>query len=373
MRKPLLTTRGVQVDEYDLDEANNPFKDTYPEESNRIQPKNFRNVRAGEKGRSKGFHFNLADHAHSSMQGAPQTANRLSHAHGHGHGHGYSHGHGPGGNELSEENHVLHMKVATLHLLHQLVGLDHKQVCSTLSRKLAGALRSDLCRVLNVDEPSKELEPYHDGQHEGEESISVDDSAAKSIAGETLRRKQYVHVQDLSTSTFFNPSVDLGPVLSRQAKWEHSNLVSLPIASHSGYLEMIIILARSSSLFTAVEIEAMSWMAVTLGNVLHYNKQLSTRESQVHLMDGIAEKAVVLAREGCEVQDPRFWMSGFDAQVAQIALVHQDQSTGRTLLYCNCSDTSKEEVSMTCFPLRYILVVQATEHSGRNVFYSRMI
>ena len=94
-------------------------------------------------------------------------------------------------------------------------------------------------------------------------------------------------------------------------------------------------------------------MAVTLGGVLHHNKQLATRESQIHLMDAVAENAVHLARNGCEVQDPRFWMQAFDAQVAQIALVHRDVTTGRLLLYCNSSDTSKEEVSMTCLPRKW--------------------
>jgi hypothetical protein len=358
MRKPILASIEIQVDENDIDEETNPFRH-HENESNRPPSKP---QHQHKKGRGAGHFERLgsnASHAHSSMPASPmqsahhpmpgspmQVSTHRPHGR-HGHGHGYG-GHDV---DMPEDSRILQLKVSLLHLLHKMVGLDQKQMCFMLSQQLQSLTQAELCRVFIVEEASKELEPFCYEDHQNERRISVNDSSEKSIAGETLRRKQYMYVQNLSASSFFNPAVDLGPVAGTQKKWQHGNLVSLPIASNSGYLEMIIMLGRVSSAFTLEEIESISWMAVTLGNVVHHNKHLSTRESQIHLMDGVAENAVLLARKGCEVQDPRFWMRAFDAQVAQIALVHREPN-GRFFLYCNCSDTSKEEVSMTCYPLR---------------------
>ena len=367
MRKPLLASKEVQADAEDIDEATNPFHtlDDDWDSPHSPQPRKIHRNDASSRGRRNNVRSPANDtslavaHATplSAAAATPMSAVRQHRLHSNAHG-------PPLGDGLSHMN-VLSMKVGALSLLHQLVGLEQNQLCNLLLSQMSGILQTDLCRIYIIDEPAKELEPFHLEHHHAEDRISVNDLEGKSIAGETLQRKQHLHVQDVSASSIFNPLVDLGPVASRQGKWEHGNLLSLPVASNSGYLEMIIILGRSSWDFSSVEIEAMSWMAVTLGNVLHHNKHLATSRSQIQLMDGIAEHAVFLARKGCEVQDPRFWMKAFDAQVAQIAIVHRESTDGNPLLYCSCSDTSKEEVSMTCFPLRLAMLFWHLSRNGK--------
>ena len=366
MRKPLVVSHGVQVNEDDIADANNPFRDDVsathspqPQKSHedgsiaRHSKTNANNVVSAELNQKRtGNSTSHQGRVISSVDSTTRTgAHRSRHPH-HLQTHWHAHPEHHHGNETHGDTNVLSMKIAALHLMHQLVGLGHKQMCNTIVNQLSSALRTELCRILIVDEAAQELEPFHLEHHLAEDRIQVCDSAETCIAGETLRRKKFLHVQDVSTSNLFHPISDLGPIASRQAKWEHSNLLSLPIASHSGYLEMIIILVRATSSFSGAEIEAMSWVAVLLGNVIHHNKHLATRESQIHLMDCIAESGLSLAQKGCEVQDPHLWMKAFDAQVAQIAIVHRELPSRRPLLYCSCSDTSKEEVSMTCYPLR---------------------
>jgi hypothetical protein len=341
MRKPQTKSVEVQVQGEDIDEENNPFHE-HRDMSSR-KPRDVKSAqslgKAGHTAKAKHGNMSPFQASHRSPPRSPF-------------GHKHAYGQSLGVQSVPATNHVLQLKVSALHLLHQMVGLDDNRLCNALTHKMPAALMVDLCRVFVVDEPAKELEPFHNASHEKEVRISIDESADKSIAGETARRKQYVHVNDVSTSSLFNAAVDIGPAALRQAKWVQGSLIGLPIASHSGYLELVLILGRISMPFSEEEIEAISWMAVTLSSVLHHNKHLATRESQIHLMDTVTENAVHLARQGCEVQDPRFWMQAFDAQVAQIALVHRDAQSGRLLLYCNSSDTSKEEVSMTCFPPR---------------------
>ena len=352
MRKPLLESKGVQVDECDMDEWNNPFyqldgKDTH--DGKDTAPKTPLNIKS-----ASGKQDTQPRRTLKSARGMSQEVHR--HAR---HNHMPSHGNGHWLHDDDSEDHdamqLLRFKVAVLDLSHKVVGLDQKQLCNMISKHMPGATQTDICRIFIVDEPSKELEPFQFEQSEGR--ISLIRTLEKSIAGETFFRKQYLHVQDVSTSNFFNPSIDLGTKASTQSKWKNCNLVSLPVFSNLGMLEMIIILGRISSPFSNSEIEAFCWMAVNLGTVLNHNNNLVIRESQINLMDNVAENAILLAHKGCEVQDPRFWMRAFDAQVAQIALVHRDPPTKRSLLYCNCSDTSKEEVSMTCFPLRYVFLL----------------
>jgi hypothetical protein len=343
MRKPLFQSKMVQTNEEDIDKESNPFhQELYGTKSmqhdgleiSRRPIKPVRNRVSHEV-----FGEQRVSPSRNSYPGSPLGSNvRVP---------GLEHDR----TDLQQESHVMQLKVDALHLLHEAVGLDDKQLFYMLSHKLPGSLQSDLCRIFIVDEPSNELISYND--EEIEERIKVNESSEKSIAGETMRRKQYLHVPDVSTSSCFNASIDLGSRASRQAKWAHANLISFPVVSNMGNLEMIVIIARVSSSFSSLEIEACSWIAVILGSVLNNNKNIANRERQMQLVDRLAESAAILAREGCEVQDPRFWMHAFDAQVAQISLVHQDPADRRPLLYCNCSDTSKEEVSMTCYPLRY--------------------
>ncbi len=351
MCKPLLASKETQADAEDIDEANNPFSSMLDDVRNSSpQPRKIHKNDASSGGRRNRALSPMHDTPLAAAHGTPLSAVSAVRQHRlHPHVPWQSHGHG---DESVENMNVLGMKVGALSLLHMLIGLEHKQLCNMLVSQLSGILHTDLCRLLIVDESAQELQPFHPEHHHTEDRISVNDLERKCIASETLRRKQYLHVQDVSTSSLFNPMVDLGPVASRQGKWEHGNLLSLPVASNLGQLQMIIILGRRAGSFSNSEIEVMSWMAVTLGNVLHHNNNLTTCRSQIHLMDGIAENAVLLARKGCEVQDPRFWMRAFDSQVAQIAIVHRESTDGNPLLYCSCSDTSKEEVSMTCFPLR---------------------
>lgn len=345
MRKPQMASTQVQVQGDDIDDANNPFYDHGDEDGKRssyLTPRDVKSSQSNKRGHSARARQGYAP---ESLMHAPSRSPPRSPF-----GHRPPPGNSSGLQSSTGTDSVSQLKVSALYLLHQMVGLDDTKLCNIILDKMPGALGVEMCRVLLVDEPAKELQPF--SQSGQEDRISIDEKAKQSIAGETVRRKQYLHVNDISTSSFFNAAVDLGAAAMRHAKWDHGNLVGLPIANHSGYLEMVLILGRLSTPFSNEEIEAIGWIAVTLGSVLHHNKQLATRESQIHLMDTVAESAVHLARKGCEVQDPRFWMQAFDAQVAQIALVHRDVATGQLLLYCNSSDTSKEEVSMTCFPLR---------------------
>ena len=264
------------------------------------------------------------------------------------------HGHElQGENVASENKNVLQLKSDGMHLLHQLFGLSPRQMCIDLSRRLPVALQSELARVFIVDSASDSLLFYYeDGHGEGEERFTSEGAQA-SVAFEIMRQKRYIHVPSVSTSNIVNPLVDLGSSVSRQAKWTNSGqILGLPVANNTGDLEMVVIIGRVSAPFSQLEIQALSWIAVTLGNVLHHNKLLANSQQQIDLLDIIAENAMILGSKGCEVQDPRFWMAAFDAQVAQITLVHQDQASNVPLLYCNCCDTSKDEVSMTCYQLR---------------------
>ena len=96
----------------------------------------------------------------------------------------------------------------------------------------------------------------------------------------------------------------------------------------------LLTIGSNAERFSESDVETTEWLAVLLGNVMHHNEQLYVKQDQLALVLRIASHAVTLFQQGCvvgaaegipasvtslavQVEDPRFWMSAFDAQIAQ--------------------------------------------------------
>lgn len=254
--------------------------------------------------------------------------------------------------DTDEERVYAERRLAALQVLFQISGKDRTGVCGTMVAKMAGVLQAEMCRVLIVDEQAgQEFMQFNEVQ-ELKERVPV----SEGVAGHTLKTKTLVHVKDTAECAFFNPDVDLGEDFQSRhlpSSDKPPPILAAPIPNPEGHILGVILLARIGRGFTEAEEQELVWLSVLLGQKLHETYQLENLDSQLALAESISNDAFYLAEHGCEVHDPTFWMKSFRSQIAQVVLVHRREGgIGPKLLYCNCSDITKEEVEMKCFALR---------------------
>mmetsp|Transcript_20307 Transcript_20307/g.67787 ORF Transcript_20307/g.67787 Transcript_20307/m.67787 type:complete len:577 (-) Transcript_20307:253-1983(-) len=235
-------------------------------------------------------------------------------------------------------------KVQILYLVNQTIGMQRHAMSLKIAAKLPAIIGAHAAHLAWVDAKTNEFLEFPDGDGGRVKFVDVREGG---IAAEALRKKSLVQVKDEGTI-----DGSLGPFDLEVGGSEHSRseVLCVPILDNSTTPCALLTIGSNAERFSESDVETTEWLAVLLGNVMHHNEQLYVKQDQLALVLRIASHAVTLFQQGCVVEDPRFWMSAFDAQIAQIALVHREEEEVEPLLYCISSDASKDEVSMITFP-----------------------